>query len=53
MGDSRVVSPILYKAQRRLAYAAWERGKTKGRSPVTWELRPFDRSRWAMHGWVS
>jgi hypothetical protein len=30
-----VVSPIIYKGQLRLAYAAWERGKTKGRSPVT------------------
>jgi hypothetical protein len=52
MGDPRVVFPILYKGQLRLAYAAWDRGKTKGRSPVTWELRPHDRSRWAMHGWV-
>ena len=25
--------PILYKGQLRLAYAAWERGKAKGRSP--------------------
>jgi hypothetical protein len=24
-----VASPILYKAQLRLAYAAWERGKAK------------------------
>ena len=53
MGDPRVASPMLYKGQLRLAYAAWERDKAKGRIPwESWELRPHDRSRWAMHGWV-
>ena len=33
--DATRGSPILYKGQLRLAYAAWERGKTKGRSPET------------------
>jgi hypothetical protein len=26
------------------------RAKTKGRSPVAWDLRPHDRSRCAEHG---
>ena len=29
MGDLQVASPIFYKGQRRLAYAAWDRGKAK------------------------
>ena len=50
MGDSRVASPMLYKGQLRLAYAAWERGKAKGRGSVSRELRPHERSRCAEHG---
>src|SRR5215211_5689851 len=52
MGDPRVASPIIYKAQLRLAYAAWDRGKAKGRGSVLRELRPHHRSRCAEHGRV-
>jgi hypothetical protein len=55
MGDPRVVSPMLYKAQLRLAYASMGAGQSEGSDPLnweSWELRPHDRSRWAMHGWV-
>ena len=44
---------MLYKAQLRLAYAAYYRGgKAKGRGSVSRELRPHDRSRCAEHGRV-
>jgi hypothetical protein len=29
LGDSRVASPILYKGEHSLAYAAWEGAKAK------------------------
>jgi hypothetical protein len=45
MGDPRVASPMLYKAQLRLAYAAEDRGKAKGRGSVSRQLRPYERSR--------
>jgi hypothetical protein len=51
MGDRRVASPIL-RRPARVGLAASGRGKTKGRSPVAWELRAHDRSRCAEHGEV-
>jgi hypothetical protein len=53
-GGLRCTRPCCYDARRRVGRCIWRGGsrpslapmtKRKGRSPVAWELRPYERSR--------